>query len=133
MPSVRSWAAVTEKKSEGEPLTFEACMQIGLGQLRLGPSVFYDMTFEEFCAAATGMNKQIEMQERGEWERTRWLAALTLAPHSKPGQRIKPTDLVIFPWEKKKKNKGNNKLLANALKSMNNGKIKGPKGQYRPK
>jgi hypothetical protein len=108
-------------------------MQIGLGQLRLGPSVFYDMTFQEFCAAATGMNKQEEVRQQQEWERTRWLAALTLAPHSKPGQRIKPQDLATFPWEKKKKNKGNNKLLANALRNMNDGKTKRPKGHNRPK
>ena len=97
-------------------------MQIGLGQLRFSPSVFYDMTFEEFCAAAQGMNKQIEMQERQEWERTRWAAALALAPHAKKGQKIKPTDLCIFPWEKKRKDKGSKKLLQNTLKSLNNGK-----------
>ena len=108
-------------------------MQIGLGQLRFSPSVFYDMTFEEFCAAAVGMNDQEQQRQQMEWERTRWLAALSLAPHSKKGQRIKPTDLCIFPWEKKKKNKGNNKLLANALKSMNNGKTERPKGHNRPK
>lgn len=108
-------------------------MQIGLGQLRLGPSVFYDMTFEEITAAAQGMNKQIELRERGEWERVRWLAAVTLSPHSKPGQRIKPSDLAIFPWEEKKKNTGNNKLLANALRTMNNGKTQGSKGRNRPK
>lgn len=96
-------------------------MQIGLGQLRFSPSVFYDMTFGEFCAAAQGMNLHEEMREKQEWERTRWLAALMLAPHSKKGQRIKPTDICIFPWEKKKKNKGDQKMLAKVLKQMSNG------------
>ena len=100
-------------------------MQIGLGRLRFSPSVFYDMTFEEFCAAATGMNKEEEMRQQQEWERARWMAALSLAPHSKKGQRIKPHDLCIFPWEKKKKGKSNQKLLVNTLKSLNNGKTKG--------
>ena len=99
-------------------------MQIGLGQLRFSPSVFYDMTFEEFCAAAQGMNLHEEIREKQEWERTRWLAALMLAPHSKKGQRIKPTDICIFPWEKKKKNKGDQKMLAKVLQQMSNGKTK---------
>lgn len=111
-----------KKKGKGDPLTFNDCMQIGLGQLRFSPSVFYDMTWEEFCAAAQGMHKQIEMRERAEWERTRWAATLALSPHTKKGQNLKPTDLVIFPWEAKKKKKGNNKLLHNTLKSLNNGK-----------
>lgn len=114
--------AETEKKSEGQPLTFEYCMEIGLGQLRFSPSVFYDMTFQEFCAAAQGMNRQEEVRQQQEWERTRWLATVILAPHGKPGQRLKPQDLCIFPWEKKKKKKGSNKALAATLKAMTHGK-----------
>jgi len=97
-------------------------MQIGLGQLRFSPSVFYDMTFEEFVYAAQGMHQWEEMQQRQEWERTRWAATLALQPHSKKGTRIKPTDLCIFPWEKSTKGKGNNKLIASAIKRMNDGK-----------
>ena len=97
-------------------------MQIGLGQLRFSPSVFYDMTFEEFMWAAQGMNQQEEARQQQEWERARWSATLALAPHSKKGQQVKPHDLCIFPWEKKPKKKGNNKLLENALNSISNGK-----------
>lgn len=97
-------------------------MQIGLGQLRFSPSVFYDMTFEEFLWAAQGMNQQEEARQQQEWERARWSAALALAPHSKKGQQVKPYDIAIFPWEKKTKKKGSNKLLKNALNSMSNGK-----------
>jgi hypothetical protein len=81
------------------------------------------MTFEEFCAAAQGMHKQEEFRQQQEWERIRWLAAVNLSPHSKAGHKIKPTDLCIFPWEKKKKkkNNGQNKVLAMALKGMKNG------------
>lgn len=111
-----------EKKSEGNALTFDIIMQIGLGQLRFSPSVFYDMTLEEFIAAARGMNEQEEMRQRQEWERARWSAAVALQPHTKKGSSLKPTDLIIFPWEKKPKRKGNKRLLANTLKSLNNGK-----------
>lgn len=96
-------------------------MQIGLGQLRFSPSVFYDMTFEEFCLAAQGMNEQEEMRQRQEWERARWSAAVALQPHTKKGSSLKPTDLLIFPWEKKRSKKGNNKLLQNALKKQRHG------------
>jgi hypothetical protein len=110
-----------EKKSEGDALTFDIMMQIGLGQLRFSPSVFYDMTFEEFIAAARGMNEQEEMRQRQEWERARWSAAVALQPHTKKGSKLKPTDLVIFPWEKKPSKRGSNQLLKNALKQMTNG------------
>ena len=96
-------------------------MQIGLGQLRFSPSVFYDMTFDEFLHAARGMNEQEEMRQRQEWERTRWAAAIALAPHSKKGTNVKPSDLCTFPWEEEKKKKGQNILLANTLKSIANG------------
>jgi len=100
-------------------------MQIGLGQLRFSPSVFYDMTFEEFMWAAKGMNQLEEQRERQQWERARWSAVLALSPHAKKGQRIKPHDIAIFPWEKKAKKKGANKMLKNALNTMSNGKTKG--------
>ena len=109
--------AAQKKKAEAEPLTFEHCLQIGLGRLRFSPSVFYDMTFLEFCAAAQGAAKQDEQNQQQEWERTRWLATLMLQPHSKKGQSIKPRDLVIFPWEEKRKKKKpqGGKILKQAL------------------
>jgi len=96
-------------------------MQIGLGQLRLSPSAFYDMTFEDFCYAAQGMALQVHEQEKQEWERVRWLAAVLLQPHAKKGTRIKPTDIAKFPWDKKRKNKEDNAMLANVLKQWANG------------
>jgi len=111
-----------KKKGEAEPLTFADCMQIGLGRLRFSPSVFYDMTFIEFCAAAQGNAKHEEHMQQMEWERTRWLATVMMQPHSKKGQSIKPRDLTIFPWEKKeKKKKRSNKLLEHTLKAWSNG------------
>jgi hypothetical protein len=97
-------------------------MKIGLGQLRLSPSSFYDMTFEEFLYAAQGMHEQEEARQRQEWERARWSATLALAPHSKKGHSIKPHDLCIFPWEKKARKKGSNKMLKNALNKISDGK-----------
>ena len=43
---------------------------------------------------------EIEQQRQEiEWERVRWQTAALLSPHAKKGQRIKPADLVKFPWE----------------------------------
>lgn len=94
---------------------------MGLGQLRLDPTSFYSMTLEEFLLAAQGFHQLEEVRQQAHWERTRWLATLTLSPHTKKGHNIKPTDLAIFPWEKKPKKKGNNQLLKNALNRMSNG------------
>ena len=79
------------------------------------------MTLEEFLIAAQGFHQLEEVRQQAEWERTRWLATLMLSPHTKKGHSIKPQDLVIFPWEKKPKKKGNNQLLKNALNRMSNG------------
>ena len=94
---------------------------MGLGQLRLDPTSFYAMTLPEFLLAAEGFHQLEEVRQQAHWERTRWLATLTLSPHTKKGHSIKPTDLAIFPWEKQKKKKGSNQLLKNALKNMTDG------------
>ena len=94
---------------------------MGLGQLRLDPTSFYSMTLPEFLLAAEGFHQLEEVRQQAHWERTRWLATLTLSPHTKKGHSIKPTDLAIFPWEKQKKKKGRNQLLKNALKKMTDG------------
>jgi len=95
-------------------------MRVGLGQLRLSPSCFYDMTLHEFLLAVDGFMMLEENRERQHWERTRWLAAVTLQPHAKKGTRLKPTDIAKFPWDKKAKGKSDNKLLASTIKRLAN-------------
>lgn len=90
--------------------------------MRLDPTAFYDMLLEDFLLAAQGFFELEEIRQQAHWERHRWSACLALSPHAKKGQRIKPQDLSIFPWEKKANKKGDNLLLKNALKGMNNGK-----------
>ena len=115
------WAPARKKKGKGKPLNVDDCIRVGLGQLCLSPSCFYDMLLSDFLLAAEGFYNLEETRQQAEWERTRWLACMGLAPHSRKGQRIKPQDLAIFPWEEKKK-RGNNKLLANTLNRLSNGK-----------
>lgn len=47
----------------------------------------------------------MEREERGAWERSRFVAFALLQPNLKKGTSLKATDLVTFPWEKKKKPK----------------------------
>lgn len=82
-------------------MTWDEIEQMGLGQLRLTPFLLYGLTFAEFGNAMAGHYKEIEEREKAEWERTRWLAAITINPHVK--KRITPKDLATFPWEKKEK------------------------------
>jgi hypothetical protein len=73
-----------------------------LGALRLTPSSLYDMTFEEFGNAMLGFYELEEQRQRQEWERTRWLAMITITPHVKKGSVKKPQDITRFPWEEEK-------------------------------
>ena len=89
-------------------------MRAGLGLLRLSPSAFYDLTLGELAKAVEGYNTEQEQRERAEWERTRWLACITLSPHAKKGKKIKPKDLATFPWEQVKP-KNNGKINADRI------------------
>ena len=116
--------AASKKKDEGKPVTFADCVKVGLGQLRLDPTAFYDMTFNDFLLAADGFHRLEEVRQQQEWERTRWQTLLLLSPHTKKGHRLKPTDLCTFPWEKATKKKRSNKLLEKELKRISNGQAR---------
>lgn len=86
-----------------EPLTIERVLEIGLGHLRFNPVFLYAMTIDEFVLAVRGFHDLNEIREQHHWERTRWLATVLLSPHTKKNQRLKPTDVAVFPWEQKEK------------------------------
>lgn len=73
--------------------------EMGMGELRLSPSSFYDMTLTEFFAAVRGYRECQSRVGREDWERIRWLATVGMQPHLKKNRRLKPTDLIRFPWE----------------------------------
>ena len=60
------------------------------------------MTFHEFLCTQKGINDRLELEQKYEWERVRWLACVILQPHTKKGQNLTPEKLVKFDWEKKK-------------------------------
>jgi hypothetical protein len=77
---------------------------MGMGILRLSPSAFWSMTFGEISLALDANREQEEMRERMQWERTRWLGSMIMQPHLKKGRKLRPKDLMQFPWEKPKQN-----------------------------
>ena len=67
------------------------------------PKDFWNLTFHEFLCTQRGINDRLELEQRYEWERVRWLACAFLQPHTKKGQNLTPQKLVKFDWEKKKR------------------------------
>lgn len=61
----------------------------------------YDMTPRQFQNKREGFRRMIDHNGQLMWETTRWNAAITIAPHTK--KRMKPRDLIAFPWENKKR------------------------------
>ena len=63
----------------------------------------YDLTPSMFFNGQKGLFEKWEMESQGEWERSRWIATILINPHVK--KNLKPKDLTIFPWEKKRNEK----------------------------
>jgi hypothetical protein len=61
----------------------------------------YNMTPRQFQNKREGFQRVAEYGMQTKWEISRWLAAVVIAPHTK--KRLKPRDLIAFPWENKKR------------------------------
>lgn len=57
------------------------------------------MTFREFFLMLEGRRNIQETIERSQWERTRWLAWITLQPHVKKNSLPSVFSLGHFQWE----------------------------------
>jgi len=69
----------------------------------MGVDEFYNMLPIEFWNKVDGFYEFQMLKERNNWERTRWSTCLLLNIHLPKNKSIKPTDLIQFDWEKKKK------------------------------
>lgn len=87
-------------------MTWVQLMQVGFGQLCLNPVAFWGMTLGEFTCAVQGFAEHQDNLQQHEWERTRFLATMVLQPHARKGAKIKPHDIMVFPWEQPKRKKG---------------------------
>lgn len=70
------------------------------------------MTYREVIIAMRGSNHQFELTEQFAWERARWQTTLLLNVHTAKGKSLKPTDLLVFPWEETNKPDAKRKLSA---------------------
>ena len=95
-------------------MTWDEIEEMGLGQLRLTPFLLYGLTFAEFGNAMAGHYKEIEEREKAEWERTRWLAAITINPHVK--KKDNPERLGNLPMGEERKGRRWNWYLATVSK-----------------
>lgn len=59
-----------------------------------------DYTPKAFFNKLAGFYKLETQREQANWERSRWMAAVIINPHTK--KNIKPIDLGKFSWEKEK-------------------------------
>jgi hypothetical protein len=71
----------------------------GLGFLGLHPRDFFEVTFEELQIMAEERRTLMEELERQEWARARMIGYWSFLPHIKRGRKLKPTDMMTFPWE----------------------------------
>ena len=59
----------------------------------------YDHTPRSFHNKLVGFKNYNEKVSQNAWERTRLIVHSTIAPHSK--QKLKPKELMPFPWDNK--------------------------------
>ena len=85
---------------EAESFTWDDLESIGLGEMGMTVGELYDMTPRQFQNKRQGFQRVVDHNVQLIWESTRWNAAINIAPHTK--KRMKPRDLIAFPWENKK-------------------------------
>ena len=76
------------------------------------------MDYTDFQLAMEGWQQMREAEEQQHWERSRWMAAAILSPHSKPGRSIKPTDLIKFPWDSVPRKKNTKAMNDQAFREL---------------
>ena len=57
------------------------------------------MTLKSVIMAIEARAEALSAQRQDDWERARWMAAISLQPHMSKGKTLKPQDLITFPWE----------------------------------
>lgn len=78
-------------------MTAADLLRMAYGELSLSLEQFEVAEPEWFRYAVEGKRREEDRRDRAAMERTRWLAALLLSPHSR--RPLKVTDLLEFPEE----------------------------------
>lgn len=71
---------------------------LALGRIGLSYNDFCGLSLEEFGEVVKAYSEGQEDTTRGDWERMRMLAAITIQPHTKT--KITPKKLLPLPWDK---------------------------------
>lgn len=79
----------------------ETLMGLALGCVGMSMDDFCRLTPFEFKKVWEQWQAMRENSERSEWQRTRMTCLYILQPYSK--KRLKPSDVMTFPWEQKKR------------------------------
>jgi hypothetical protein len=67
----------------------------------MGLGEFWHMTPREFFARHNGFVADRERASMDTYESARLSAFISIQPHLSKSARLKPTDLIVFPWERK--------------------------------
>jgi hypothetical protein len=54
---------------------------------------------KDFSLIQNGFVERFDIEQRSEWERTRWQTFILLQPSVKANSLRNPKDLICFPWE----------------------------------
>lgn len=88
--------------------------EIAFGLMGLSVEEFYNMIPRHFFNKMSGFYELLSLKEKHEWERVRWQTAVLVNLQIPKGKRIKPTDLIQFDWDKKKREVDYKKLKERA-------------------
>ena len=71
---------------------------------------------KEFVLIQNGFVERFEIENREEWERTRWQTFYLIHPRVREAAKIKkPTDLITFNWEKEFKKEDTGEFIKNNI------------------
>lgn len=88
------------KKGKKKKLNIYEVLGYALGCIGLSYDDFCRLTPEEFGAVSKAYQEYREAEYRGEWERMRLLATITIQPHVK--KKMTPQALLPFEWDRQK-------------------------------
>lgn len=63
----------------------------------------YALELQDLSLILEAWAKRREAEYEASWERTRFLALTMLTPYTKKGKKLRPTDIIQFPWDEKPK------------------------------
>ena len=82
-------------------MTIDELLGVGLGEVGLCLQDFVRLTPSEFRAVTEAARDRQERTSREDWTRARLMACLSMQPHLT--KRLRPQELLPFPWEQEGK------------------------------